>query len=112
MIVSLLLALAGTPMVSLGFGLARPDLVLIGAWASASLAVITVAALLSRGRGRGFLAYLCLPVGLLIMSWIMLRSAYICRRNDGIAWRGTHYSIDELRSGRRVSFTRAPDRDA
>ncbi|HEY5665961.1 MAG TPA: glycosyltransferase family 2 protein [Gammaproteobacteria bacterium] len=112
LIVSLLLILAGMPVVSLGLGLARPDVVLIGAWALASLAVIVVAALLSRGRGRELLAYLCLPAGLLIMSWIMLRSAYICQRNDGIDWRGTHYSIAELRSGRRVSFTRTPDDDA
>lgn len=110
-VVSLLLALAGMPLVSLGYGLARPDAVLIGAGASASLAVITVAAVLSQGQRREFLAYLCLPAGLVIMSWIMLRSAYLCRRNGGIAWRGTHYSIDELRAGRRVSFLRPPDRD-
>jgi hypothetical protein len=34
----------------------------------------------------------------------MLRSAWLCLRNGGIDWRGTHYSIAELREGQRVRF--------
>jgi hypothetical protein len=41
---------------------------------------------------------------MLLMSAMMLWSGYRCLRNGGIEWRGTHYSIEELRAGQRVKF--------
>lgn len=42
------------------------------------------------------------PVGLLILSWALVRSGLHCRRHGGIIWRGTFYPVKELRQGQRV----------
>jgi hypothetical protein len=44
------------------------------------------------------------PVGVLMITAMMLRAGYQCLRNGGIDWRGTHYPIDQLRAGQRVKF--------
>ena len=44
------------------------------------------------------------PIGHLLISFMLLRSAVRCWRQGGIAWRGTVYSLDELREGQRVIF--------
>jgi hypothetical protein len=40
------------------------------------------------------------PFASLLFIYIMWRSSLIALRNNGINWRGTHYSLDELRSNR------------
>jgi hypothetical protein len=50
------------------------------------------------------MSVLLLPVGMLLISAMMLRAGYRCHRNAGIDWRGTHYPIDQLRAGQRVKF--------
>jgi len=47
---------------------------------------------------------LLFPVGLILISLMMMWAAYRCVKNRGIDWRGTHYSIDQLRAGQRVRF--------
>lgn len=44
------------------------------------------------------------PVGILILSLMMLWSAYWCLSSGGIHWRGTRYSLKELRDGQRVKL--------
>ena len=44
------------------------------------------------------------PIGQLLISFMLLCSAVRCWRQGGIAWRGTVYSLDELRKGQRVFF--------
>lgn len=44
------------------------------------------------------------PVGMLMLSLMMLWSAYHCLKSGGIDWRGTRYSIKELRVGQRVKL--------
>jgi glycosyltransferase involved in cell wall biosynthesis len=39
------------------------------------------------------------PVGALIFCWMLLRSTVITLRNGGITWRGTFYSLEELKRG-------------
>jgi len=39
------------------------------------------------------------PVSTVLFVYTMLRSMYLTLRNDGIEWRGTRYSLDELRKG-------------
>ncbi len=51
-----------------------------------------------------FLPSLLSPFGVLLISYILLRSWIKCRLNKGISWRDTHYGIEELRAGQRVKF--------
>jgi glycosyltransferase involved in cell wall biosynthesis len=39
------------------------------------------------------------PVGALIFCWMLLRSTVVTLRNGGITWRGTFYSLEELKRG-------------
>jgi len=103
-LVLLLWLLALMPVLSLISGLYLSDPLLIAAGGSAAVATVAVSFLMPRHRTREIFVYLLLPVGLLIMSAIMLRAAYLCLRNGGIDWRGTHYSVAELRAGQRVRF--------
>ncbi len=41
-----------------------------------------------------------LPVGLLIMDYILLRSMIVTHGQRGIVWRGTHYPLRELKQNR------------
>ena len=49
-------------------------------------------------------ALLLFPVGLILLSLMMMWAAFKCVKNGGIDWRGTHYSIAKLRAGQRVRF--------
>jgi glycosyltransferase involved in cell wall biosynthesis len=40
------------------------------------------------------------PLAILMFIYILLRSMVLTLRNDGINWRGTHYSLDQLRANR------------
>lgn len=51
---------------------------------------------------------LLFPAGILLISLMMLRAGFQCLRNNGIDWRGTHYSLDELRAGQRIKFLKLP----
>ena len=50
------------------------------------------------------ISLLFFPVGILLFSCMLLWSGYRCLKNGGIDWRGTHYSLDELREGQRIKF--------
>jgi glycosyltransferase involved in cell wall biosynthesis len=43
---------------------------------------------------------LSLPLGALLFTYMLLRSTFITLRQGGITWRGTFYSLDELRRRR------------
>lgn len=103
-IVLLLWSLAAVPPASLLMGLYWSDAILLGAGAVAHLVTLLIAFLMPRKELREVGAFLCLPIGVLILSLILSRSAYKCLRNRGIDWRGTHYPLAELRRGQRVRF--------
>ena len=42
---------------------------------------------------------LTLPLGAMIFSYMILRSAIVTLRQGGIVWRDTFYPLDELRRG-------------
>jgi hypothetical protein len=49
-------------------------------------------------------ALLLFPAGMLLITFMMLRAGYKCLKNNGIDWRGTHYSLEQLRAGQRIKF--------
>ena len=58
----------------------------------------------SRRLERSVLHLFLRPIGLLIISFIVFRSAFKNIKHGGIYWRGTFYSMKELLQGQRVKF--------
>ncbi len=78
-----------------------------GRWALAlalvTLAVHLVKSLVSaRMSGIGLAVTLLVPIGTILNAFALIRSAWRCRRDGGITWRGTFYPLDALRAGRHV----------
>ena len=78
-------------------------------WLNAAGAIVVLMYLIFsiffvREKQKETLSLLMFPVGLLMLSLMMAWSAWRCLKNDGIDWRGTHYSLEELRAGQRVKF--------
>jgi hypothetical protein len=99
-----LVLFAVVPGASLVAGILLSNAVLAAAGGIAALVSGVVALTMPRESARDAFAYLFLPVGVLVMAVIMWRATLLCFRNDGIDWRGTHYSVAELRAGQRVRF--------
>lgn len=59
------------------------------------------AAVLHRNSGRCLPALLW-PIGAAGLSFALLRATWLARRNQGVRWRDTFYSLEELAAGRRV----------
>ena len=69
---------------------------------AAMLATIAISqALVARAGKRGIGSALIPVVGPLLLCWFGIRSAVLAHLRGGIVWRGTHYSLAELRAGRR-----------
>lgn len=66
--------------------------------ASTGVALATSAGLCVSG-GRRILPALCGALATVILAVFFIRSAVLATRRGGIAWRGTLYSIDELKRG-------------
>jgi hypothetical protein len=68
-----------------------------------AIAAITVSMLAQAGAAREFRVSwfyaLTQPVGAAIFFWMLLRSTIVTIRNGGIRWRGTFYSLEELKKG-------------
>jgi glycosyltransferase involved in cell wall biosynthesis len=102
--VGVIWALVAAPYVSLGLGLAHGLAPLGTAGAVAiSMQLIFPVCFLADRKTKGFILLL-FPVGVLLITAMMLRAGYQCLKNGGIDWRGTHYPIDQLRAGQRVKF--------
>jgi len=50
------------------------------------------------------ISLLLFPIGLILYTMVVIRAGYKCIANKGIDWRGTHYSINELKAGQRIKF--------
>jgi hypothetical protein len=97
--------LATVPSISVISGLYLDNALLLGAGCIALLATLVTALSMPRKSVVEIFAWLLMPCGALLVSLIMLRSAWKCFRNGGIDWRGTHYPIAELRRGQRVRIS-------
>lgn len=68
------------------------------AWGLLGLLSMQACALASApGLGSPRWAGLFFPLAGVLLVYIMLRSAWLCLRRGGIVWRGTFYSLEELR---------------
>ena len=100
----ILLLLELSPLLGL-LPLLHPELRLIG-WAGAGMAAAFVGTVLLWSRwGRqpvwpGLIAPLTAP----IMAALTIRAGLLGRRRGGVCWRGTLYTTDTLRAGKRVDF--------
>jgi glycosyltransferase involved in cell wall biosynthesis len=102
--VGMIWALVAAPYFSLALGLVHglASLWIAGAVAISMQLIFPVCFLADR-KTKGFILLL-FPVGVLLITAMMLRAGYQCLKNGGIDWRGTHYPIDQLRAGQRVKF--------
>jgi glycosyltransferase involved in cell wall biosynthesis len=68
-----------------------------------AVVAIVVSMMAQAGAAREFrvswLYALTQPVGAVIFFWMLLRSTIVTIRNGGIRWRGTFYSLEELKKG-------------
>jgi cellulose synthase/poly-beta-1,6-N-acetylglucosamine synthase-like glycosyltransferase len=63
------------------------------------LGIFSYYVLLRRFSGISPLYFLLHPVGALMCIYTILRSAFLTLRRGAVVWRGTAYSLDELRRG-------------
>ncbi len=61
--------------------------------------------LASNNLDQSFSVLFFTPIGLLMICYALLNSAYKTRKNNWIIWRGTLYSINELRLWQRVKLS-------
>jgi len=102
--VSGLWLLVAAPPVALLLGMTTSSPLLLTAAAVAIASHLLFAGFGMPAPGRERLRLLALPLGFLLLGAMLLWSGLRCLRHGGIAWRGTRYSLAELRAGQRVRF--------
>lgn len=98
--------IAGAQLVSIFSAWIFPWVALpfVNGWARVfAVMAIVVPMMAQAGAAREFrvswLYALTQPVGAAIFFWMLLRSTIVTIRNGGIRWRGTFYSLEELKKG-------------
>jgi len=92
------------PFLAIGLGLVQKNVILLISGVGA-LAVVVAFSIHGKSEGaRDVLNTLFFPAGLIIIAAMLLHAGRECVKNFGIDWRGTHYSLIELRQGQRVKF--------
>jgi len=70
----------------------------LGLWLMADVfLVLSYLSLVRAFNGERGTEALALPVSALMLVTILLRSVFLAHRNKGVYWRGTFYSLDELK---------------
>ena len=90
------LALAAAPYAGLFLPGPAPRWLALIAWTGVFLAYHEA----SRNARIGWWQALLMPVGVLLFNYALLRSMAITLARGGVAWRGTFYSLEELKRGR------------
>jgi glycosyltransferase involved in cell wall biosynthesis len=102
--VGVIWSLVAAPYVSLALGVAHGLAPLWIAGAAAISVHLIFTACFAIERKIKPLILLLFPVGVVLITAMMLRAGYQCLKNGGIDWRDTRYPIDQLRAGQRVKF--------
>lgn len=84
------------PLVAMGFGGTATRLL----GAGALLAELAAAFALSRDIPTPRRSVLAFPIACLILCWVLLRATFTTLAAGGIRWRGTFYSLRELKGNR------------
>lgn len=91
-------------------------LAVVGPWAAlgvphgwlpplaACLSLVVPALVVPARLGMRARAVLLLPVGGLLLGFVLLRSAVVCTWRGGVEWRGTFYPLQDLRTLQRVKL--------
>jgi hypothetical protein len=95
-----IVALALGPAVGIALGLAWVRLLSAGA----VLGHVSASALLGARMKRSLVPLVLMPVGGLVLAYALGRSTWRCLRRGGVTWRGTFYSLADLRRGRRIDL--------
>jgi len=93
MAASLLVLVDAAPWVALFSGTAW----LAALGAAALLTGLVTNAVMARWAGHRVLPALLMPLGTLLLAWIMVRAGVLGRRRGGVLWRGTLYPSELLR---------------
>jgi glycosyltransferase involved in cell wall biosynthesis len=88
------------PLVALIYSLKIPSLLFVGVGAYIFLVAGAVGVKIT--FKQKLLPLLFVQVGHILISLMLLRAGIMCILRGGIIWRGTRYSIDELRAGLRI----------
>jgi hypothetical protein len=100
----ILLLLELSPLLCL-LPLLHPELRWIGcAGAATTLTFVGCAALWARWGKQPVLPGLVAPLTAPILAALTIRAGLLGRRRGGVCWRGTLYTTDTLRAGKRVDF--------
>jgi len=102
--VGMIWALVVAPYLSLALGLTRGVAPLWIAGAGAISMHLIFSVFFVAEQKTKSLSVLLFPVGLFLITAMMLRAGYQCVKNGGIDWRGTHYPVEQLGTGQRVKF--------
>jgi hypothetical protein len=97
-------ALVAAPLAGLLAGLSSGSGLLLFAAGCAIGVHLVFARMFADNKLLDSVYLLLFPLGLLLINAMMLHAAYRCLRNNGIDWRGTHYSLAQLRAGQRIKF--------
>ncbi len=93
----------GLPAASAAFVLAPlSGSLFVTGLAAATAALAVIAAVSYRRVGQPFVATLFIPVVMGFIGYVLLRSMVKTLRAGGINWRGTFYSLQALRAGKRL----------
>ncbi len=65
-------------------------------------ATVLASAWVQRDLRSGFWAGLLLPLGFLLIGFMIARSTYVCLRQGAVIWRGTSYPLAMLKKSQRV----------
>jgi glycosyltransferase involved in cell wall biosynthesis len=104
LMVILVWALLVAPVIGLVVGAITHSWPMLVSGAVPVIALIIFSLSSHQDNGMGRLHILFLPVGIVMLTLMNLWSGYRCIKNGGIDWRGTHYTLNELRAGQRVKF--------
>jgi len=98
--------LLGPLLAGLCVALGAPPSVQVAAWAclGAPVAFGVTAAMMVRWMPPRIAPPIVAPLVAPISCYSMVRSAIVGLHRGGIVWRGTLYTADQLREGRRVKF--------